>query len=150
MSRPYPLVALALGLVGFAAIEVAGGLVGVRTALGPSLLLDAAAYGVGTLLVALAVRRPLARARGARAALPLLAHLLALPFAIALLAGAADLTAIGGWGSESLLRGAFIAGPLNLILTFTLELWYVALPLAIASLWALRRAARPAGARGGW
>lgn len=148
MNARYALTALALGLVGFAAIEVAGSLLGVRTALGPSLALDAAAYALATLLLATLLRAPLARAGGLRALGPTLVFVLLFAPLTALLAGAADLTLLGGWGVESLMRGAFIATPVNLVITFTLELWFVALPLAVLSQWLLWRSAR--AARHGW
>jgi len=142
MRLPYPLAALLIGLVGFAGIEAGGVAAGVRTALGPSLWLDAAAYAFATLVLALLFRGALARARGARVLGPMLAFVLLFAPLTALLAGAADLTVSGGWGVDSLLRGAFIATPVNLVLTFTLELWFVALPLAVAALLLLRVAAR--------
>lgn len=142
MTLRYALAAVALGLVGFGAIEVAGAMAGVRTALGPSLVLDAAAYALATLLVALLVRGAYARARGLRVVLPLLLALLLFAPLTALLAGAADLTLLGGWGVESLVRGAFIATPVNLVLTLTLELGFVALPLGVLSQWLLWRIAR--------
>jgi hypothetical protein len=142
MSLRYPLAALALGLLGFAAIEVAGDLTGYRPGLGPSLALDASAYALSTLLVALLMRGAYARARGVRMALPAALSMLLFAPLTALLAGAADLTLLGGWGIESLVRGAFIATPVNLIITLTLELGFVALPLGALSQWMLWRMAR--------
>lgn len=142
MSRTYALAAVLLGLIGFAAIEVAGQSVGVRTALGPSLALDAAAYALATLLLAVLFATPFRRSRGWRALLAGLAFILLFAPLTAVLAGAIDLTLGGWWGEASMVRGAFIAMPLNLIVTFTLDLAYVALPLGIVSVIVLQRIAR--------
>ena len=142
MSRAYLVAAALLGLIGFAAIEVAGQSVGVRTALGPSLALDAAAYALATLALAALFAGPFRGARGWRAVLAGAAFMLLLAPLIAALAGALDLTLGGWWGEPSMVRGAFIATPLNLIATFTLELGYVALPLGIVSVVVLQRIAR--------
>ena len=143
MRSSYALAALALGLIGFAAIEVAGGLVGVRTAMGPSIWLDGAAYALATLLLAALFARPFRRARGWLVLPTLLAFLLLYAPVAALIAGVLDLTASGGWGMPSLVRGALIATPVNLIVTFTVDLWFVALPLGVASVLVLWRLARP-------
>lgn len=142
MSRAYLVAAVLLGLIGFAAIEVAGRSVGVRTALGPSLALDAVAYALATLALAALFAAPFRRARALRAVLAGLAFMLLLGPLIAVLAGALDLTLGGWWGEASMVRGAFIATPLNLIATFTVELGYVALPLGIVSVIVLQRIAR--------
>ena len=142
MSRTYALAAVLLGLIGFAAIEVAGRSVGVRTALGPSLALDAAAYALATLALAALFAAPFRRSRGVRAVLAGVAFMLLFAPLTAALAGAMDLTLGGWWGETSMIRGAFIATPLNLIVTFTLDLAYVALPLGIVSVVVLQRIAR--------
>lgn len=142
MRSSYALVALALGLLGFAVIEVAGGVVGVRTAMGPSIWLDGAAYALATLLLAALFARPFRRTRGWLAFATLLAFLLLYAPVAALIAGVLHLTASGGWGFPSLVRGAFIATPINLIVTFTVDLWFVALPLGVASVLVLWRLAR--------
>ena len=147
MSLRYALTALALGLIGFAAVETAGALTGVRPGLGSSLALDGAAYALSTLLLALALRGAYARARGFAALLPMLAFVLLFAPLTAVLAGAADLTLMGGWGVESLVRGAFIATPVNLVMTLTIELGFVALPLGALSQYLLWRAARAGTAR---
>ena len=142
MSRAYALAAVLLGLIGFAAIEVAGQSVGVRTALGPSLALDASAYALATLALAALFAAPFRRSRGWRALLAGVAFILLFAPLTAALAGALDLTLGGWWGQTSMVRGAFIATPLNLIVTFTLDLAYVALPLGIVSVVVLQRIAR--------
>ena len=142
MRSWYALAALALGLIGFVAIEVAGGLVGVRTAMGPSIWLDGAAYMLATLLLAVLFAGPFRRARGWLVLPTLLAFLLLYAPVTALIAGVLDLTTSAGWGFPSLVRGALIATPVNLIVTFTVDLWFVALPLGVASVLVLRRLAR--------
>lgn len=142
MTGRYALGAVLLGLLGAAAIEVAGRSVGVRTALTPSFALDAAAYALATLLLAALFAGALRRSRGWRAVLAGLAFVLLFAPLTAALAGAIDLSVGGWWGERSMLRGAFIAGPLNLIVTFVLDLPYVALPLAFVSVVVLRRLAR--------
>lgn len=142
MTRAYALAAVLLGLIGFAAIEVAGRSIGVRTALGPSLALDAAAYAMATLILAALFAAAFRRSRASRALLTGLVFILLFAPLTAALAGAIDLTLGGWWGQASMVRGAFIATPLNLIATFTLELGYVALPLGIVSVVVLQRIAR--------
>jgi len=141
--RPtYALAALALGLIGFLAIEVTGDAMGVRTAMGPSIWLDGAAYMLATLLLAALFARPFGRARGWLVLPTLLAFLLLYAPVTAVIAGVLDLTTAGGWGVSSLVRGALIATPVNLIVTFTVDLWFVALPLGVASVVVLWRLAR--------
>jgi len=142
MTGAYALAAVLLGLIGFAAIEIAGQSVGVRTALGPSLALDAAVYALATLALAAVFASTFRRSRGWRAVLAGLAFMLLFAPLTAALAGAIDLTLGGWWGQSSMVRGAFIATPLNLIVTFTLDLAYVALPLGIVSVVLLQRIAR--------
>ena len=142
MSAAYGLAALGLGLLGFAAIEAAGRVFGVRTAMGPSLWLDAAAFALTTLLLAAIFAPLLRRARGWRTALVVIGFMLLYAPLTGLLAGALDLTVSGTWAQPSLLRGALIATPINLIVTFTLDLAFVALPLGVASVLALRHLVR--------
>ncbi len=144
MRAAYPLLALVLGALGFAAIEVAGAAAGVRTALGPSLWLDALTYAIATLLLALAFAPAFRRARGLSVLGLVLGFLLLYAPLTAVLAGVLDLTVNGGWAHASEVRGAFIAKPVNLIVTFTLDLWYVALPAGVVSVLLLRGAARGA------
>ncbi len=142
MRPTYALAALALGLIGFLAIEVTGDAMGVRTAMGPSIWLDGAAYMLATLLLAALFARPFGRARGWLVLPTLLAFLLLYAPVTAVIAGVLDLTTAGGWGVSSLVRGALIATPVNLIVTFTVDLWFVALPLGVASVVVLWRMAR--------
>ena len=142
MRPTYALAALALGLIGFLAIEVTGDAMGVRTAMGPSIWLDGAAYMLATLLLAALFARPFGRARGWLVLPTLLAFLLLHAPVTAVIAGVLDLTTAGGWGVSSLVRGALIATPVNLIVTFTVDLWFVALPLGVASVVVLWRMAR--------
>ena len=142
MSGRYALGAVLLGLLGAAAIEVAGRSLGVRTALTPSFALDAAAYALATLLLAALFAGAFRHARGWRSGLAALAFLLLFAPLAAALAGAIDLSVGGWWGESGMVRGAFIAGPLNLIVTFVLDLPFVALPLGIVSVVVLQRLAR--------
>ncbi len=147
MTPTYALVALGLGLLGFVAIEIAGAVFGVRTAMGPSIWLDGAAFALATLLLAALFAPLLRRARGWRVAPLLLGFLLVYAPLTALIAGAIDLSLTGGWASASLVRAALIATPVNLVVTFTLELPFVALPLGVASVLVLWRLARRRGER---
>jgi hypothetical protein len=147
MSVPYAALALVIGLVGFAAIEASGVLLGMMTALTPFVWLDAVAYALGTLLLGLAFAPLFRRARGVGVAGAVVAFLLLYAPLVAVIAGVLDLTVGGGWGLPGLVRSAFIAGPVNLIVTFVLELPFVALPLGIVAALLLWRRAR-GGARG--
>ena len=139
MRIPYPALALAIGLVGFAAIELSGVLLGMMTALTPWVWLDALSYGLGTLLLALAFAPLFRRARGAGVVGAVVLFLLLYAPLVAVIAGALELTVAGGWGLSGLVRSAFIAGPANLIVTFVLELPFVAVPLGIVAALLLRR-----------
>lgn len=142
MRLPFGVLAFVLGVVGFAAIEIGGTTTGAITGMTRSVLLDAVAYGVGTLLVA-ALLAPLLRGAGVLAfvGVALLFLVLYVP-AVALVAGIAELTLTGTWGVEGLVRSAFITTPINLMLTFVLELPFIAVPLGVAVVVVLWRVAR--------
>lgn len=148
MRPTYLALAIFLGLVGLAAIELAGTLTGTLTAMTPSVALDAAAYALGTLLLAMLFAPAFRRARGIAAAGVVLLFLLAYAPVVAVIGAALDLTASGAWGHPSIVRGAFITTPVNLIATFVLELPYVALPFGVVSALLLWRQARTGTAPG--
>ena len=143
MSAPYALTALLLGLLGFGAIEVAGGAAGVRTALTPWAPLDATAFALVTLLLAALFAPLFGRARGFGGLRAVLLFVLLHAPLTGVVGGALDLTASGGWAFPSEVRGAFIATPINLVLTMAVDLWYVAVPLGFVSALLLWRLARP-------
>jgi len=142
MKLPFGVLAFVLGVIGFAAIEIGGTTTGAITGMTHSLLLDAAAFGLGTLLVAMLLA-PLLRRAGILAfvGVTLLFLVLYVP-AVALLAGIAELTLSGTWGVDGLVRSAFITTPINLMLTFVLELPFIAVPLGVAVVLVLWRVAR--------
>jgi hypothetical protein len=144
MNRRLAVLALAIGLVGFAAIETAGRLTGTLTAMTDSLALDAIAYALGTVILTLVLAPLLRRARGVAVAGVVLLFLLLYAPLVAVIAGAFELTASGTWGVPGLVRSAFIAGPVNLVYTFVLDLPFVAVPLGVLSVLVLWRAARSA------
>ena len=147
MNARYALAALLLGMLGFGAIEWAGSAAGVRTALTPWAYLDAAAFALVTLLLAALFAPLFGRARGVGGLAGALLFVLLHAPLTGVVGGAFDLTASGGWAFSSEVRGAFIATPVNLVLTMAVDLWYVALPLGVASallLWRLARPRRPA------
>ena len=133
MSGPQALAALAIGLAGFAAIEVASRSLGKLAALTPYLGLDAAVYASTTLLLALAFASAFRRAR--RLALPVAVLGFVALFAplAGVLAAAAELTIDGRWGAPGLVRSAFLHTPVNLVYAFVLDLGLVALPLGVVS-----------------
>jgi hypothetical protein len=141
----YALKAIALGLIGFAAIEIASRERGVLAALTPYLWLDAAVYAATSLLLALAFARAFRGSR--RWALPfaVLGFVLAFAPLAALLAAAAELTLDGLWGTPGLVRGAFVHTPINLIYALVLDLGAVALPLGLVSATVLAWQARQRG-----
>lgn len=133
MNGRLALWAVALGLAGFALVEVAGRARGVLTALTPSIVADAAVFAVATLLLAGAFAPWFRRVR--RWALPFAVLAFVLTFApvAALLGAAVGLTLDGAWGVPALVRGAFIHTPLNLIYALTLDLGLVALPAGLVA-----------------
>jgi hypothetical protein len=131
----------ALGAAGFAAVEVAGRARGVRTALSSSLIVDLLAYVLAAALLA-ALYRAAWQAGRARRIGAALAHVALFPFLAAALAGVAELTLRGGWAYPGEIRTAFVAGPVNLLATFTVELGWLALPAAALATGVLIAAAR--------
>lgn len=119
------LIAAAVGVAVFAAVDVGGQQFGVRTAITPEIWLDGLVYALGALLVRWMLA-PLFR--GARGFTTILTAILFVPvFAVvtALVGGIADLT-LGGGTTQS----AFTVTPVNVLLTFFMELWFVAVPAA--------------------
>jgi len=131
-----------LGAVGFAVIEGAGRALGVRTAMTPSLWLDGAAFALAGMGLAALYVQAWSRGGWARRVGAALAYVALFPFVTALLGGLAELTFLGGWGYGGFIREALLAGPINLLATFTLELGVVALPLGVVSVTLLLIAAR--------
>lgn len=148
---PYAALALVLGLMGAIIIEVTSARLGLFTALTSWAWVDAAIYTVMTLVCAL-LFAPLFR-RSGWLTLPLVTLLFLLLYApvTGVVAGLVELTLGGGWGRPSLVRGALINTPVNLVYALVLELGFVALPLGVLTVlllwWRSRRgrAARHAG-----
>ena len=150
MRLTYPVVAILVGLVGFAGVEAAGMATGTITAITRSVWLDAVSYALGTLLLGLAFAPLFRRASGVAVVGVVVAFLLPYAPLVAALAGALELTVTGAWGYQGLVRSAFIASPINLIMTFVLEVWFVAVPLGVLGvlvLWRQARAAAPTAPR---
>jgi hypothetical protein len=146
MSARYALLAVLLGLAGFAAVEVAGRAGGVLTAMTPHLWLDAVTFAVATLLLAAAFARPFRRARAWALPLVGLAYLLLYAPLVGLLAAALELTVDGAWGVPALVRSAFVNTPVNVLFTLAMDVGYVALPLGVvATAWLIVAARRSPG-----
>jgi len=137
----FALLAAAVGAIGFGAVEWGGRVRGVRTALSSSLWVDLGAYVVAAVVLALLYRAAWRAGRGRRIAAAL-AHVALFPFVAAGLAGLVDLTLRGGWAFPGEIRTALIAGPVNLLATFTVELGWLALPAAALATAVLVAAAR--------
>ncbi|MFN2322451.1 MAG: hypothetical protein ABR510_05775 [Trueperaceae bacterium] len=133
MNARLALLAVALGLAGFALVEVAGRARGVLTALTPSLAADAAVFAVATLLLAWAFAPWFRRMK--RWALPFAVLVFVLSFApvAAVLGAVVGLTLEGAWGVAAQVRGAFVNTPLNLIYALTLDLGVFALPAGLVA-----------------
>ncbi len=133
MTARLALLAVALGLAGFALVEIAGRARGVLTALTPSLVADAAVFAAATLLLAWVFASWFRRAR--RWTLPIAVLVFVLSFApvAALLGAVVALTLDGAWGVAALVRGAFVNTPLNLIYALTLDLGVFALPAGLVA-----------------
>ncbi len=143
MSRTTLLgVAALIGATGFAAVETGGRMMGVRTAMTSSLWLDAAAFTLTAVLLTALYASAWERGGGVRRISAGVVYVALFPFLAALLAGLAELTVLGLWGFSGEVRTALIAGPLNLLATFTIELGVVALPVGILSVGVLMYLAR--------
>lgn len=130
MKFIHGLLAVIVGLAVFGAVEIGGANAGVRTAITASIWLDALVYGLSALLVRWILSPVFRRARGGAILGGSLLFVVLFALVTGLVGGIVDLTASGGWGSSSQLRGAFTVTPINVLLTFALELWFVALPAA--------------------
>jgi hypothetical protein len=133
MRGVYALLALLLGLIGFAAVEAASRSQGLFTALTPYLWLDGAVYALATLLLAWAFSPAFRRGRRWTLPFSVLAFVVAFAPLAAVLGAAAGLTLDGSWGSRGLVRGAFINTPVNLVYDLVLNLGAVTLPLGVAT-----------------
>jgi hypothetical protein len=133
MRGGYALLALLLGLIGFAAVETASRSQGLFTALTPYLWLDAAVYALSTLLLAWAFWPAFRRGRAWTLPFSVLAFVLAFAPLAAVLGATAGLTLDRSWGSAGLVRGAFINTPVNLVYDLVLGLGAVALPLGLVT-----------------
>jgi hypothetical protein len=129
----YPVLALTLGLLGAIAIELSSTLLGLVTALTSWAVVDALIYSAMTLLLALAFAPLFRRTRGFGLLGVGLLFLLVYAPLTGVVAGLAELTLAGGWGSASLVRGALVIAPVNLIYALAVELWFVAVPLGVAT-----------------
>jgi hypothetical protein len=147
MTPRLALLAVALGLAGFALVEVAGRARGVLTALTPSLAADAAVFAAATLLLAWAFAASFRRARRWTLPAVVLAFVLAFAPVAAFLGAVVGLTLDGAWGVAALVRGAFVNTPLNLIYALTLDLGAVALPAGLLAGAVFAAAARAGGGR---
>jgi len=139
------LLAAALGLAGFALVELAGRSRGVLTALTPSLAADAAVFAATTLLLAWAFAPWFRRVRARTLPFAALVFVLAFAPVAALLGAVTALTLGGAWGVPALVRGAFVNTPLNLVYALTLDLGVLALPAGLVAAGLLAVAARGGG-----
>lgn len=146
MRPAYLGLALALGLIGFAAVERMGRAIGALTAITPYLWLDAAVYAVTAVLLARAFYGPFRRTRAVWTFVPVLGYVLLFAPLAAVLGAAAELTLDGLWGVPSLVQSAFVHTPINLIYALTLDVGIVAVPLGIVAggllAWQARRSSR--------
>jgi len=146
MRPAYLGLALALGLIGFAAVEVTGRLRGALTAITPYLWLDAAVYALAAVLLAVVFFGPFRRSRPAGTFLLVLGSVLLFAPLAGVLGAAAELTVDGLWGVPSLVGSTFLHAPINLVYALTLDVGVMALPLgAVAAgllAWQARRSRR--------
>lgn len=122
------LLAVIVGLAIFGAIELGGASLGVRAAITPEVWLDALVYALSAVLVRLVLTPAFRRARGFGIILGAIGFTALFAVVTGIVGGIVELTAMGGWGVPSLRTGAFTVTPVNVLLTFGLELWMVALP----------------------
>ena len=121
------------GLAIFGIIEVTASTLGVRTAITASVWLDAFVYALSAVIVRWLLTPVFRRARAGGLLGGSLLFVVLFALVVGLVGGISDLTAGGGWGTQSMLRGAFTVTPINVLLTFFVELWFAALPAAFAA-----------------
>ena len=146
MRPSYLGLALALGSIGFIAVEIAGRALDALTAITAYLWLDLAVFAFTAVVLAMLFQRAFQRTRAVLLFVPVLGYVLLFAPLAALLAAAAELTLDGLWGVPSLVESAFVHTPINLIYALTLDVGVVAVPLGIASAgllaWQARRSWR--------
>jgi hypothetical protein len=146
MRPAYLGLALALGLIGFVAVEVTGRMRGALTAVTPYLWLDAVVYALAAVLLAAVFFGPFRRSRPVGTFLLVLGYVLLFAPLAGVLGAAAELTVDGLWGVPNLVGSTFLHAPINLIYALTLDVGVVALPLgAVAAgllAWQARRSRR--------
>lgn len=103
---------------------------GVRTAITPSVWLDALVYAFAAVLVRLLLAPLFSRLKGLGVILGALIFTVLFALVAGIVGGIVDVTAAGSWGVPGMRTGAFTVTPVNVLLTFGLELWMVALPAA--------------------
>ncbi|MFU8887861.1 MAG: hypothetical protein ACNA8N_04590 [Trueperaceae bacterium] len=147
MRPAYLGLALALGLIGFAAVEITGRARGALTAVTPYLWLDAAVFGLAAVLLAALFFGPFRRSRAVWTFVPVLGYLLLFAPLAGVLGAVAELTVDGLWGVPSLVGSTFLHAPINLIYALTLDVGVVAVPLGIVAAGLLAWQARRSGRR---
>ncbi|MBW6454247.1 MAG: hypothetical protein K0A98_00035 [Trueperaceae bacterium] len=147
MRPAYLGLALALGLIGFAAVEITGCVIGVPTSITDYLWLDAAAYGLAAALLAVVFFGGFRRSRPVGAFLLVLGFVLLFAPLAAALGAAAELTLDGRWGEASTVGAAFRVAQIRLISALTLDVGVVAVPLGIVAAGLLAWQARRSGRR---
>lgn len=133
MRPAYLGLALALGLVGFAAVEVAGRSLGALTAITAYLWLDAFVYALAAVMLALAFLGAFRRTRAVWTFVPVLGYVLLFAPLAAWLGASLELTLDGLWGVPGLVESALVHAPINLVYALTLDVGVVALPLGLVS-----------------
>jgi hypothetical protein len=133
VTPSYPLAAALVGLVGFAAVEFATQTLGVPAGLTTSLWADALIYALTSVTLALTFRPALRRARRWKLFLLPVGHLLLFAPLAGLFGALVGLSLEGNWGEAALVTSALWLVPLNLVVTLTVEVGGLALPLGIAS-----------------
>ncbi len=133
MRSSYLGLALALGVVGFLAVEIAGRVTDTMTAITAYWWLDLAVFALAAVVLAMLFQRAFRRTRALLLFVPVLGFVLLFAPLAALLAAAAELTLDGLWGVPSLVGSAFVHTPTNLVYALTVDVGFVALPLGVVS-----------------
>jgi len=133
VKASYPLAAALVGLIGFTAVEFTAQTLGVIAALTTSLWADGLIYALTSVTLALAFRPALRRARRWKLLLLPVGHLLLFAPLAGLFGALVGLSLEGSWGEAALVTSALWLVPLNLVVTLTVEVGGLALPLGIAS-----------------
>ena len=138
MRLPDLLAATGAGAVIFGAVELGSRVQNVRAGITPSVWLDLLSFVVAVITVRFVFGAAFRKGPGSlRAFFAFVTMLLIMPLLAGVSGGVLDVTLAGAWDSPTAARSVFTVTPINVLLTFMIELPFFALPATVAGTVAL-------------